>query len=223
MSQPKKALREMVSYFEQVIQSHLGFSLMSGNLVPQGLNYVCFEDLVLDRGRGVASSALTPEEHQAVLEIAEECGPFYVKHCYANAYGFWETARELGYEGVSYWEGYAQGLAMIPVLHAWCTFNGKVIDLTWRTHDVDLDGLFDEGAPDFSDRVLGKQPREFAYYGIEFKDMTESPPLIDDMENGFPLLRQERNYPHDPGMLERAKTIAELMEHGLKAEEKDLD
>lgn len=92
-----------------------------------------------------------------------------IKDCFMNA---WHLATER--KDLTYVEGYAIGTAIIPVLHAWCVDkNGNVIDPTWGTAK--------------------------AYYGVSFPTdfviktamSRKKFGIIDNMEEGFPLMRSK--------------------------------
>lgn len=90
-----------------------------------------------------------------------------MKMCFMNAFQLATT-----YNNYKYVEGYASGI--IPVQHAWCVDDdGNVVDPTW---------VYDP---------------EDSYYGVEFNTnflirrviQKGSYGLIDDWENGWPLLK----------------------------------
>jgi hypothetical protein len=92
-----------------------------------------------------------------------------MKECYMNA-----TRYCMAHAGTTYCEGYALGV--IPMPHAWCIDSaGYVIDPTWR------DGAAYFGVP-FKRSYLHATLARRGYYGI-----------IDDFENGFPLVRGEHS------------------------------
>ena len=180
----------------KALQQHLALILRirreGAQKPPEGFTYYCAEDYVLDRGRLYDSNPLTSEERKIVLEVAGNRN-YEQGACFYNA----QILTGMGsQQGFRYVEGFAVG-HIIPVIHAWVTFNGKVIDLTWRVDKPCRKGRL-------GDRILGVIPAGHAYYGVEFDtvDVMErlfkteiAGPLIDDWNDGWPLYRQPRINP----------------------------
>lgn len=103
--------------------------------------------------------------------LSSNITPGEIKCCYKNAFELMVARKDLIYV-----EGYAQSI--IAVLHAWCVNDkGEVIDPTWT----------------------GDTPMGTAYYGVPFdreyaiRQMLKKSKygLLDDWENGYPLLQTE--------------------------------
>ena len=161
--------------------------------MPEGYAYNGGEDYVLDRGSPFVSAPLTSEEMSFVRDLLFVCPVrrWLLGHCYYNAQML-AVADRTGQ--LRYVEGYAVGLACIPVLHGWCTLNGKVVDMTWRTAVKRQKGKF-------GDRVFGVIPDGWAYYGAEFRTEAVMGRLrrtkvassyLDDIAYGFPLFQEPR-------------------------------
>lgn len=162
---------------------------------PKGYSYYCFEDLVQDRGvHFTLSLPLNAYEREVLDTAAYHLEEFVQRQCYYNAQSLVlaDTSQHL-----RYFEGYAQGNAYIPVLHAWVVLNGKVIDVTWRTEVETLDEFY-------ADRLLGEIPKGWNYVGIEFtreelqdlwKRTKQSRSMIDNWWEGYPALKLERLKP----------------------------
>ena len=182
----------MGSRGERHLAEYLRGALKRQTFLPRlGFTYRGFEDYVLDRGCPYGSSSpLTPEELNAVLSVAGG-RRWRIKECFHNA----QMLAAMDISGrLKYVEGYAIG-HLVPVLHAWVSVNGKVVDLTWR--------LESRRRGSFGDRILGVIPEDRAYYGVEFGDTDLirkrilstgfANPMIDDWQAGYPLLRQPRH------------------------------
>lgn len=164
---------------------------------PKGYNYHGSEDYVLDRGILFESKPLTKREREIVLSAVDNWGRrFQMKQCFYNAQMllFYDKAEKLRYV-----EGYAQGPAGMPVLHAWLTINHKVVDLTWRKEKFKRP----KGGR-LPDRILGTIPEGWAYYGVIMSrrkvierifDTEMSQSHLEDWLFGFPLFKQKRIHP----------------------------
>jgi hypothetical protein len=141
----------------------------------------CTEDLVLRRGQLFRSAPLSNSQLSIVLTAAERAGnSFPVGRCFANAARL-VLADRTG--RLQYVEGYAMGY-MMPVHHAWCHIDGKVIDLTWTRRDEIV------AIPHrYAARVLGVYGPSHAYIGMCFShddvvrryhDLTNADPFLED-------------------------------------------
>jgi hypothetical protein len=171
--------------------------------------YICLEDFVLDRGHSYEQAALTPDELDWVHQL---------EGLWVNRYGLpkfkecFHTSQWMAYSmvpflprtvAVSYVEGYAIHNGLIPMLHGWLAVNGKVVDFTWRTSPFE-DGLTDA-------YTLGTWGEGSDYFGVKFSDddvltqvmKGETRSLIDNWEDGFPVLQLPRLKP--PTWLEQAR------------------
>jgi len=159
---------------------------------PDGFNYNCIEDYVLDRSTLAESALLTEEEATILWEAVDRrCARYMQKQCFYNAQ-LLVLADES--DQLQYSEGYASGRAIIPVHHGWVTINGKVIDLTWRTDKPNHLGRL-------RNRVIGVIPEGWEYRGVQFPKSKIATRIIKsgsavaflgDYQNDFPRLREER-------------------------------
>lgn len=173
----------MKKYLTQMVEMRAGFSKRPG------YNYVCMEDYVLDRGQQYEVRPLTAEEQKVVAKARR--GEFFPEgYCYANAQRLVLADRS---KKLLYVEGFASGL--FPVLHAWAVINGAVVDVTWESMESKGQEL---------------------YYGVELsRDVIRAKrkekktlAILDDWENKYPLLKQERRHrevPQDTDVLEVAR------------------
>jgi len=164
-----------------------------GVSVPEGFQYACMEDYVNQNGVDFTSQELTDDEMSIVFNAVDNSRTrFEQKQCYYNAQ---MLVHHDFSDQLVYHEGWAYGQAIIAVQHGWATINGKVIDLTWRLDQpVRKKGRL-------RDRVIGVFPKGFEYVGVPFPDKDVLRHLmlkrgwvgtiIDDWENGWPLLRGE--------------------------------
>lgn len=96
-----------------------------------------------------------------------------IKECFSNC-----LKEVLGHpDRLVYCEGYATGV--IPVHHAWLSYEGKVIDPTWDGRDIIRDSTEYFGVA-FNFNYVLKIATETGYYGV-----------IDNFAQNFPLLRGE--------------------------------
>lgn len=87
-----------------MVESRRQFAELRGaEPCQKGMAYVCFEDYVLQNGRGFTE--LCPRKYK----------PGRIKHCFQNARRLVQQTR--GY--LTYVEGYAYCTVGIPILHAW--------------------------------------------------------------------------------------------------------
>jgi hypothetical protein len=151
----------------------------------QGYTYRSVHDFVLDRGKVYASASLTTEERR-VVTAAMGRRTFAKKACFYNAHmlAMNDTSGLLVYT-----EGFAFSQFM-PMHHGWVTLNGKVVDVTWD----------EAGRP-----IMGALPEGWEYLGVEFTDRNmlrermvrrkEVHAVIDDPQDGFPVLKWDRLTP----------------------------
>jgi len=179
---------------EAELRRYLGMLASCGHDDTEG-RYGSIAGMLLDKGATFTGPGepLTDAE-MMLIDVACGMWPDYaVKECYFNA-------QRLAYftdQRLRYFEGYAQGLAMIPVPHAWVvTACNKVIDLTWRRFDREPFGHPNPGAWD-TRFAVGTMPEEGIYLGVEIDasdalarmHLHESCiPYLDDWKGGWPLL-----------------------------------
>lgn len=146
---------------------------MAWRCVPEGVDtqYSGSYDYVLDRGQRYDCSQPLTVDERAIVEHAiakAHCG-FRTKECFPNAQRLVLADHKHGRGELVYVEGFAIGHGMIPVLHAWASLRGKVVDLTWRDECfADNPKLYEQPLPAPAHRILGRAPEGFAYYGVEF-------------------------------------------------------
>jgi hypothetical protein len=139
------------------------------------------EELLLREGEWFSNEPLTGAEERALRPFLR--GPFEIKACYHNALKLALRGRGLEYvEGAAY--------SIIPVVtHAWVTFNGRPIDVTWRP-----DGS-NARSPDAILRRVRANIQDHVYVGIRVplphaaQVLSEGSAALDDWVNRFPLLR----------------------------------
>lgn len=139
---------------------------------PEAWTYAGAEDYVLDRGRLFDSSTPLTEAEATVLQAAAHGREFPIRECYSNAQ---KLAMHDQSGLLTYCEGFATGTASFVAQHAWVSINDKVIDLTWRqtpTFNWDTHESDDEDRGSWENRVLGKAPEGWAYFGCN--DLVES-------------------------------------------------
>ena len=95
----------------------------------RGLKWSSIEGYIVDEGVPFESAELTADEWDVVLVAASASQANQLKECFYNAamLALHDTTGSLKYV-----EGAAKMEHLMPVRHAWCTINGKVIDTTWR-------------------------------------------------------------------------------------------
>lgn len=103
-----------------------------GHKPPKAWKYRNTFDFVARKGvafPGTPPTEAELKELEPVLKIARRHCRFRLRECFMNAFILAETAEKLDCP-----LAYAEGIAhdMIPVTHAWNTWKGKVVDLTWR-------------------------------------------------------------------------------------------
>jgi hypothetical protein len=162
---------------------------------------------ILENGEYSVSQVLTQDEHKYVKYLTATFEA-KAKQCFYNAQMICLMAGSLEAD-VKYVEGYAKGLSSMPVHHAWVEVNGKTVDVTLVTTQYSTEQLgqfmrFNIELPralDLSDRVIGKIPKGWEYYGVKF-DSAElaqdfigrgrSFSKIDDWENEWPLISEKQ-------------------------------
>jgi hypothetical protein len=181
-------MSEVKHYLEQMVDFRKRFTKL-----PEGFQYVCFEDYVLQNGRVLESSALTEEEEavvQAAIDRALKMGHDVteMKQCFSNAQllVICDHSDELIYH-----EGFAVGRSIV-VHHGWVTINGKVVDSTWKVKEPTSRSFLPQ-------HPVGELPQGYVYLGvaienedyishrISHREIVGS--LLDDWEGGYPLLR----------------------------------
>lgn len=145
--------------------------------------YVSPADYVLDRGRE-SSGAWLPRAGRRFERLAEASAHYLQpKQCFYNAQMIGLKLMGLGAD-VTYVEGWASGNLGFPVHHGWLEVEGSVLfDPTWRVDP--------NGGDTLDNRVLGRVPDGWAYFGIEV-DMVEMGERILDTEESYCFLYDTR-------------------------------
>jgi hypothetical protein len=155
-----------------------------------------FERYVLRQGRPFASAKLTEAERR----VAKAAIDFYrvrrdrfrAQECFMNSQ---EVLFDDETERLTYVEGFAWTHTLFPVLHGWLAINDKVVDVTLP--------------PTTRREASRKEPRQVlgefdgrSYFGVPFDKTYVAErklatrgfgSLLDDLEHGYPLLRQIRS------------------------------
>ena len=187
---------EFVDTLKQLVQAR---RILIPPQALQDYNYDCLEDFALDQGTFVESAELTPDELDYIDCLTDLSGcDFRMKECFLNAQMLLVADFEEMDAILTYHEGIAVGLGVIPCLHAWVTINGKIVDLTWRTagwEDNDTLGKMVQ-------RILGVIPDGWHYLGVEVADPVDvierlwetewAVSWIDDHHQKHPLLQWPR-------------------------------
>ncbi len=158
--------------------------------------YLSTEELVLKEGKLLSDETFTEEEEKALLRLFKAApGPYKTKQCYYNAMLLIFEDEMIDIKLV-YTEGYASG-HVIPAIHAWVTLNGKPVDVTWGEDMVGNGHNRVRSPKRMLERVKYKLKR-CRYWGFgcprgvvmkRVVDTGRSPSMIDDWENGNPLLK----------------------------------
>ena len=147
--------------------------------------YPFVETYVLEQGKQFESAELTAVEKKWVKQI--DLRSHKKQECFRNAQLTATFALSMDGVEVRYVEGFVQPAIPIPVLHAWISINGKVVDTTLKP---------DDGA---KGRVFGTIPDGWEYYGVEmptsmcqhvFEHQVHIS-LIDDYQCHWPMLQNE--------------------------------
>jgi hypothetical protein len=157
--------------------------------VPAGTIYRGMDDFILRHGRLYTPQELTPAERKIVTAAARRTKPFKIKECFYNAQ---KMLRADETDTLVYVEGYATSI--IPIHHGWLTINDKVIDFTMRER---VDGKTVERRP-YGAGIFGAWKADREYFGVPipkermlaFTADGMGASIIDDWQNGWPLLRR---------------------------------
>jgi hypothetical protein len=163
-----------------------------GHRGPKDWKYSSMEDYVFfHNGISFTSQSLTEEELEIVHAAVDNAQiRFKPQQCFYNSQVL--VTHDLT-NTLVYNEGYGIANTPIAVFHGWASINGKVVDLTWRVKKTSRKGRL-------PDRIFGKIPSGFDYFGVPFDRKTIMSYaaerhwmgfLIDDYKNKFPLLRGE--------------------------------
>ena len=115
-------------------------------------NHLTVDSFILANGRAFTSQELNEAELQNIKELPWR--KHKQKDCFRNAQ---RTAiMDCDWDSFRYVEGYVLPNISFPVLHAWLSMNGKVIDTTLRTNPEND-----------RERVYGTIPENWEYFGVE--------------------------------------------------------
>lgn len=177
--------------------------------IPQGFEYACPEDFVLDRGKVPKSEPLTEEQFDYLRRIARMTGLlFKPKQCFHNSM-LLTMEDSVWSKRIEYVEGFAF-TGSIPVHHAWVKLDGKLVDLTRSLRPEAAEEFLKDIKPqaDLKDRVLGEIPDGWEYLGVQFdrKEVWdyvthygETNSLIDNWNLDYRCLRMGRTSPLTEG------------------------
>lgn len=146
-------MSEIVKFLERLQQARNAFVL--GKL-PDGFRFNSIDELLLKHGH-----SFLPARKPKSIPWGSP------KECFVNA-----AQLAMKDHTLTYCEGYAAGI--IPVLHAWCVKEGRVIDNTWRKMGTEYFGVAISRT--YLIRTLLKQ----MHYGV-----------LDSWEDGYPILKDD--------------------------------
>lgn len=127
---------------------------------PKGFAYNGIEDLILKHGEVFVPAPLPPDIKKGRMKM-----------CFKNSAG---AALSLD-GGWEYTEGVALSKGLIPVQHAWLSYDGRAFDPTW-TDGVEYVGVV------FDKALLSTILLATKHYGV-----------LEDWRNNYPILRNKFN------------------------------
>lgn len=143
------------------------------NRKPNPDLYLCYEQLVLDRGRPFTRKPLDQLNLDDTVTLFDFSPYEEQGNCFANAWMLHTDLREFGVE-TAYVEGYAAGL--LPTNHAWVLdlSDGLIVDTTWEDDDEHTAyfGIV------FSDELALSQMVRTNHYGLLGNDWMLDCPLL---------------------------------------------
>jgi hypothetical protein len=126
MNPAQQALHDYLS------ASSRGFSQLGVNPF---FRYSSMEEYVLKNGLLMESAPFTDELRKDLREVLRLMTDYPIKQCFWNAQ---ETVSML--DGFQYVEGLAlDPMVPIAIHHAWTTYKGVIVDVTWRPNGSPLD------------------------------------------------------------------------------------
>lgn len=159
--------------------------------------YASFFEMVDKEGKFNLNEPLSKKDEGVLMDalVELECHEPQIKQCYKNAFLLTQIGkdRDLDFE---YTEGY--GATLIPTFHAWVTWKGRAIDVTWRGDEFTLE----PGAKNMLNWVK-RNITETPYKGITipFDYMQRLTcarkaylSAIDDWQAGWPLIRKDFSF-----------------------------
>jgi hypothetical protein len=126
-SENKNALQQYLDHMVKIRKG--GFGGFPPRELPKGLTYYCADEIVSEKGVFFSPEKLTSEQRDYVDGYLSGVNP-KIKQCFSNAQ---RLAVAEGGNRIKYHEGY--GAFQFPILHAWNTIDGKLIDVTWELLD----------------------------------------------------------------------------------------
>jgi hypothetical protein len=172
-SENKNALQQYLEHM--VLMRKGGFSDVPQRPLPEGFNYYCVDELILEAGSFSSPEELTEEQQEYVGRFVKAVNP-QKRGCFKNA------QRLVSMEGgnrIKYHEGF--GAFHFPIHHAWNTIDGKVIDVTWSLLDDYADDIVYAGVPFPLQYIYHKQIETESYSSM----------LFDEIGNGAEICKQE--------------------------------
>lgn len=200
-------MTELIDHICEFLSSQVALQIMCARDPERP--YVSPADYVLDRGRESTGSWL--ESSQVIWEHAS---PRHLqpKQCFYNAQMIGLSLRAAGAD-VTYMEGWATGNVGFPVHHGWLEVNGAVFDPTWRVNP--------NGGDTLRNRVMGRVPGLWAYFGIEIDLVETGERMLDTGESHcflydtrrpewMAFLDEKRRSPRD----HKITSLIEMMQRG---------
>ena len=159
-------------------------SIMHGS-VPEGFKYASLYHYFLETGLTPPAKPVDTKTRRLVWSRIQPLRP-QMRECFYNA-----QQLVLRYpKEFTYWEGYAVRMPVpFPVHHAWTTFQGFLVDPTFR---LDIDKRCS-----INNIVIGQAPEGWEYFGraygvkqVEDRWLTGfAGSLVDNPAQDFPILR----------------------------------
>ena len=195
----------LTQFMQQMVDARKALQCQSSRptctLPTNPTKYICFEEFVIANGKEYVSEPLTPDENRIFIESSKRTllylqkRDFPIKECFVNSQRLMFGDRS---NLIRYVEGYVLcgGIIPFPIHHGWLDLNGKVIDVTLRSHPDDPP-VSKRRRDKFANRAIGEFSPCREYFGVVFSDdyvkqyMEETMSLgslIDDVERGFPLM-----------------------------------
>ncbi len=197
MSEPRPTAAEKMQGMEdylrawgQLLDMHPG---MKRQRLKDGVLFGTTDEAVYHHGDPFPTDPLTDDERAVLLKLFKHL-PFVsiIKQCFRNSTLLAQHARMLEVP-LHYAEGKCASL--IPIDHAWCSLNGKPIDITLRE--------LNEGNIRKPEKLLARVERnlaENAYWGYEVPYRERNRhlirnrrycPVMDDPAGGYPLMKSK--------------------------------
>lgn len=142
-------------------------------------NYRFYYDFILKNAEEKQKESFTEQEEQELLDIIGS-DKYPEKECYTNSRKL--LLHQKG-EQLDYFEGWVDA-GMIPVEHAWCEYNGKIVDVTLVDREPeDLKNIPVKHREQVSEHTKHSYP-DAVYYGVKIPqrfvmhEMVEQRPYV---------------------------------------------